>query len=466
MNIKYWTSFPKRKNSTKVPTGGTSATVYLKDPCGIASPTFVCHSIPENVKYIQAWSRYYFVSEVTHVGSDIEISCVSDPMATFKSAISGLYADVEYTSSSSNTDITDPRNRPTNNVWSNVTTLVDLSSYGFSTTGGYIIGVVSNQGFNYYYLTQNMFDIVCKNLLDLDTVSDFANTFFNVSNAIVSCIWTPYEPDHGNTLDPITIGFDSGHTTIMDLGVGYKITQRTELIAPTATAITFPTDSLGLDFSYLDVAPYTTGTLYLPFVGLVPLDIDVVAQNKSILFNIAIDQIACEIGYKVMRPSGEVIATYQGSYGASIPLASQGAITPPGQSYAPLMAIGGFVSAVTGAATGSYKTALGGLGAELGALGLELKSPSLNTQVNGSLGSVLSTRLGLAIRATIITRQPAETDIDNAYKSVSGMPYFKGDTIGNLSGFVKCNGASIEIDGFDSDRDTINGYLNSGFYYE
>ena len=94
MQIKYWTDFSKRKNSTKQPTGGTTATVTLKEPCGIASPSFVSAAIPESVKYIQAWGRYYFVSEVTHDGPEIIIPCVSDPMATFKSAIGSTYADV------------------------------------------------------------------------------------------------------------------------------------------------------------------------------------------------------------------------------------------------------------------------------------------------------------------------------------------------------------------------------------
>lgn len=465
MQIKYWTDFSKRKNSTKQPTGGTTATVTLKDPCGISSPSFVSASIPESVKYIEAWGRYYFVSEVTHDGPEIIISCVSDPMATFKSAIGSTYADVEYTSSSTNTDITDPRNRPTNNVVSTVTTLLDLSSYGFSTSGGYILGIVSNQGFNYYYLTQALFDNLCNHLLDLDSISDIGNTFFNVSNCIVSCTWTPYTPDHSSSLTALTVGHGSGVTS-MDLGAGYLITQRTELIAPTASAITFPTDSWGYDFCYLDVAPYTQGTLYLPFVGLVPLDIDVIAQNKSIVINIALDQIACDIAYKIMKSSGEVVATYQGSYGANVPIASQGAITPSGQSYAPLMAIGGFASAVGGAATGNFTMMAGGFGAELGALGLQLKSPELHTQVNGSLASVVSSRLGLAIRATVYTRTPAELSIDSAYKAVSGMPFFKGATISTLSGYVKCNGASVNISGFDSDRDAVNAYLNSGFYYE
>ena len=98
MTITYWTDFTKRKNSTKQPTGGTQATVILKEPCGIYTPTFICSGIPESVKYVKAWNRYYFVTDVTHDGPELIVSCASDPLATFKSEIGSTYADVEYTS--------------------------------------------------------------------------------------------------------------------------------------------------------------------------------------------------------------------------------------------------------------------------------------------------------------------------------------------------------------------------------
>ena len=465
MNIKYWTTFSKRKNSTKQPTGGTTVDVKLKEPCGIDAPVFECVGIPEGVKYIEAWGRYYYVTDVVHDGPHILISCASDPMATFKTAIGSTYANVEYTSSSTNTDVMDPRNRPTNNVTSKVTTILDLGNYGFSLTGGYILGIVSNQGFHYYFLDQDMFDTMCNALLDLDSIADINNTFFNVSNCIVSCMWTPYTPDHDDTLSAITIGHGD-HITSLDIGNGYKIDNRTELITPTTSSIAFPTDDLGLDFSYLDVEPYSQGTLYLPFVGLVPLDLDVIAQAKAINFNIAIDQISCEIAYKIMRASGEVIATYQGGFGATVPIASQGSETSAKQSLAPFIALGGAAVAAVGEATGNIAMVTAGATAGLTAMGLRLKAPTVHTQINGALSSAIASRLGLAVRATVITKTPTETAIDSAFKSATGMPYFKGATISSLSGYVKCNGASVDISGFDSDRDIINEYLNSGFYYE
>ena len=47
-----------------------------------------------------------------------------------------------------------------------------------------------------------------------------------------------------------------------------------------------------------------------------------------------------------------------------------------------------------------------------------------------------------------------------------GRPTMDTRTISTLSGYIQCSNASIECAALDIDKDTINGYLNSGFYYE
>ena len=46
------------------------------------------------------------------------------------------------------------------------------------------------------------------------------------------------------------------------------------------------------------------------------------------------------------------------------------------------------------------------------------------------------------------------------------MPYYEVANIGSLSGYVKCYDASVSIPGDGEEQDVVNGYLNSGFYYE
>lgn len=49
---------------------------------------------------------------------------------------------------------------------------------------------------------------------------------------------------------------------------------------------------------------------------------------------------------------------------------------------------------------------------------------------------------------------------------VAGRPLMQNVRLGTLSGFVKCGGASIALDGLAGERDTLNALLNSGFYME
>lgn len=467
MNITYWTDFTKRKNSTKQPTGGTQATVKLKEPCGIYSPTFICSGVPESVKYVSAWGRYYFVSEVTHDGPEILVSCVSDPLATFKSAIGSTYADVEYTSSSTNTDITDPRNRPTYISDTAEKTIVSIGSFGtsgpqFQAGYNYIMGVLSDEGINYYIMNSTDLSVFTSYVFDTSFAQQIQNQFYDMKSCVVSCIAVPIVRNIG-TQTPITIGGN----TIKHAGANYnfyKLTTRVFSKDSGAIAINFPSDTWGYDYSYLDVSPYTSGSVYLPFVGVVDFDVELFAQNKSMQIKVYIDIVTGDIVYHFLR-SDNIVSSYAGNFGASVPIAGQ-SYNAIGAAQGMLATLGGVATMIGGAIAENPAVAVSGLGAAVGGAVGSMASMQRHTQINGSNSSMIGSWLGHDVKVFVVSRRPAEMAIDSAYKAVSGMPYFKGATISNLSGYVKCNGASVAINGFDADRDAVNNYLNSGFYYE
>ena len=49
---------------------------------------------------------------------------------------------------------------------------------------------------------------------------------------------------------------------------------------------------------------------------------------------------------------------------------------------------------------------------------------------------------------------------------VAGRPLYENKQIKTLSGYVKCQNASINISGLAGDKEEVNAYLNNGFYYE
>lgn len=462
MQIKYWTDFSKRKNSTKQPTGGTTATVTLKEPCGIASPSFISASIPESVKYIEAWGRYYFVSEVTHDGPEIIISCVSDPLATFKSAIGSTYADVEYTSSSSLITIPDGRNRPTNEILTKTTNLGTLPTFNES-AACFIVGVNDDAGCSYYMMNDSKFSDFLSVIFNKSVNGQLTRSFFDMNNILISTCVIPRYAISGT--DSITLDGVFGTAITLLSGV-YRIAPADRMITlyEDIKDINYPSDDYSYGQNYLDCSPYSTGTIYLPFVGCVDLDVGVMASQKSLYIKVSFDQINGDIVYKLGLDSSRIIATYSGNCAANVPV-SGNSFNPSGAAAGSIATMGGVAALVAGIATEGASTAIAGLGGLAAGASTTFSSLSHKSQINGSLSSYIACKLGLDIRATVITRKPAETNL-RSYQSISGMPYYKSATISNLSGFVKCNGASVNISGFDSDREAVNAYLNSGFYYE
>ena len=468
MNIKYWTNFSKRKNSTKQPTGGTQATVRLKEPCGIASPSFICNGIPDNVKYIEAFGRFYFVSEVTHDGPDIVIDCVSDPMATFKSAIGSYNGYIEYASSVLNHHLNDPRNNPTDLVNVSYNTMAFNDSI-FNTTGCYILGVLSDDtngegGFiTYFACDKTAIHQLSLILYDQTFIQQLIDQFQAVQDSLVSCLWIPVDISKiSGSNEYIKVGREQTIVT------GKKITSRKLATSTGSVALTFPAGcgGAGSNMLYIDKAPYTTGVLFLPFVGIVPIDLDLIAFTKSLQININIDVLTGDIVYR-LSTGGALVSSYNGNIATKMPLSSA-TFDAAGAATGALTTIGGVIGGIlTTVGTEGVGAALGVLGAATSAIagGAKVaKSLEFHTMINGSASSAIGAELGIVPYYYIATYQPTMTP--GELKAEQGLPLFDVDTVSNRPGFLKFNCASISINGFESDRETINGYLNSGFYYE
>lgn len=472
MNIKYWTGFSKRKNSTKQPTSGTDATVYLKDDCSILNPVFDCQGVPDNVNYIyvSAWGRYYYVTDVVHVTKDrINIHCAVDVLATYKTAIGSYTANVEYSANSTNVYITDPRNKPTYVMQEKHSTLVSLTNKGFNNVGCFIVGIISNQGLNYFVLSAADFTSLCQTLFDLGNANQLSNNFYDLANCIVSAVWSTYIPSADILASTVvTIGGDVSSSPIvtpLELGIFNKITQRLDGIDLGTLTIPFPSDDHNISFSYLDLPPFTTGEIYLPYVGCVPLDLDIFAPFKSISIKMAIDHYTGDIVYSFHNIAGDMIASYQGNCATNIPVSSR-SYNAIGKTAAVISAIGGAASIIAGIASENVALAGSGVTALANAAISNYQSGSVHTHTNGSLSSAVSSRLSLDIISTVSTRTPTTWNISTEFAAISGMPYFKSAQISNLSGYIQCSGASVSITGYDAEKESVNDYLNSGFYYE
>ena len=53
-----------------------------------------------------------------------------------------------------------------------------------------------------------------------------------------------------------------------------------------------------------------------------------------------------------------------------------------------------------------------------------------------------------------------------AYIAKFGRPVGETHAISNHSGYVQCDNASVDMSGTAIEKDRVNSYLNSGFFYE
>lgn len=462
MKIKYWTGFSKRRNSTKQPTSGTDADVYLKDDTSILSPTFDCTGIPATVNYIYCadFGRYYYVSDITRAGKDrLLIRCEADPMATAKTNIGATSALVEYTSSSDEIRITDPRNKPLLDFNEVSTPLLDLGAYGFNKNGCFVMAIAGGVGgISYYVMDAGNLETFYQNVLSPTFVTNFQNNLVHLDEGVLSCRWLPYTPA-GTLTTNIHI---FGQPTYAD---GYLIDSRLATIDDSSYSINYYSDGLGYGTNYLDYPPFSTGVLYLPYVGAVPLDLDVVSKSKQIRIKIAIDNYTGDIVYKIGNETDDFVSSYQGNCSINVPLSSSSS-NILGATSSGLSLIGGIVSTAAAIATkGGSVAVAAGVGATAASAAALAQSLSIHTQVNGSVSSAVSTEMSRKIIASVFTKIPSNTNL-KTFKTILGMPYFQVATISSLSGYIQCSDASVSCALTPQETDEINGYLNSGFYYE
>ena len=466
MKITYWSGFSKRKNSTKQPTSGTEVDVVLKDNCSILNPIFDTTTVPDTVTYIYVsdFGRYYFVSDVVHITKDrIEIHCDVDVLATYKSSIGAYSGFVEFASSSTNLKIKDPRNVPTELVDASYDVIAFSPSH-FDTTGCYIIGVLNDVAsgatgvISYYAVNASEIVLFTSEIYSASFISQLQNQFNAVQDSLVSCVWVPigYNTIPGGSQN-IHIGRETAVAT------GKKLTNRILTNTTGAVTTTFPSgNSGGVDMEYIDCPPYTTGALYLPFVGLVPLNMEHLAFTKNISIDYTVDIITGDVVYQI-KYGGLWSSTFNGNCATKMPVTGA-SYDGVGVATGALAVIGGAIgTALTVASEGGAAPVLGGVASMIGGAMSAAKSMELHTMINGSSSSAIGAHLGLSPYYVIFQYQPSMTDLESI-KTEQGLPVYKVQSI--TSGFNKLSNASVDISGYDAEKTTVNGYLNSGFYYE
>ena len=467
MTRKTWSGFSKRRNSTKQPTGGTSVTVTLKDGTSIESPVFTLSGNDFTIDYVEAFGHYYFVRDITSVRNGIiEVSCVQDRLATYKSAITGSNQYVKRSASAIGPlNIADPLNPPTNyiEVKSNLImsftdAFIDWDAQNNLIKDHFILAVVGKTGVEYWGLTWAELQTFFDNVFSQNFLQQFTSQFYDYRDCVISLKRVTYKPtgdigqqiylgEHGlvdGNNNPITATALNSDPMIQDSGL--------QLIA-------FPADDHLATRNYPYYAPYTMATLFLPLVGLVPVDVSLIAGDGKIGVKASIDKFTADIVYKVYTTDDKIIGTYYGNAGAEIPIATQN-YNPVGMGAGAIQAIGGIAAAIGGGPVAGL-----GAGAVVGGLSSIFSGAKTHTQVNGTLSSFGGGYISQGVYCDVYTNCPASWSIEN-FKSTNGVIVNEQLSLSGLTGYVQCENASVPMIGFDDDRAAIEEALNSGIYIE
>lgn len=472
MNITLYTSFSKRKNSTKTPTGGTLVqNVELKKPTSLHDPTFVLGPVTgvtmENVTYIKAFGHYYFVNDITVTPHDyFEISCSEDPMASNKSGILASNQYVLYSASSYDYMIPDGRIVANNNEVNVVGHA--CNDFSLDTDGCFVLTCVNCKHGNYFTTAYIMDGLNLQHLAwymnndiwnGVGTLENWFETVVGAGyDAIISLKWIPVKyADVPGTAQTLWLGNHDVSWHDPNLG---NIVVEGKMVPGGSSATLAKTGNIYPTWHYVNdwrlARPYTYAKLYFPSYGT--LDINPIEFRTNITFIYSIDVLSGECTIFLYGNGNKMISTITYNIAVDIPIAQLAS-----KGLAPIVSMAGNMAGfAAGIATGGVAGVAGMAAASAGIVKSTSELFFQTPSYKGSQGG----RSWSGINNPGLLEYYIDTMDLNEFITTQGRPLMQEVTLSTLSGFCQCANASVELNCMESDRDFINNCLNSGFFIE
>ena len=180
--------------------------------------------------------------------------------------------------------------------------------------------------------------------------------------------------------------------------------------------------------NFLDYPPYTSVSLYIPYIGIVPIDGNMVVGRTIRIFG-AVDVIAGTIHYNVyvQTPKKEwsLIGSYEGKCGVDIPLALDNSM----QNSTNILK--GVADVTTGMCTKSMPNLL--------SIGNGIFSEPIN-----NLGANTTNTTYFNPNRCALIMQSAIGTVPSNFGKVIGNLYCKSEVLGSLKGFTVCSNVRID----------------------
>lgn len=449
--------YTKKKNSTSRPVvTGQEFNCRLKDDSGILNPVLLLDfknipgSTPQNFNYayIPDFSRYYWITDIKYVLGLWEFSLSVDVLASWKTDIGSMTTYI--LRSASNYDRYLPDNLYPIKSGATFSTQQNSSNpFAVQFNGGtFVVGIINSDSasygaVSYYVFTAANFRTFSNYLLSntaVYNVSDISDellkVLYNPFQYIVSCTWIPHSVPTGTALTSCPIGWWSVPVNCNRLS-GYVRTSGT-------VTCQIPRNPEGANKQFMYGEPYTEYYLDFPPFGSFSISADNLINATFLDMAWDLDCITglgrLQMGANAAQPFNIVHA----QVGVPIQLAQ---MTPD--------------------VFGQLQQSLGSTGFEwadniiktLGNVGNALIAKMNPMQTTGSTGGFMAGYY--PIKLTGIFHGVAAENL-----AEFGAPCCKTLTISTLTGYVLCAHGEFDAGCLDPEKEEINGYLTSGFFYE
>ena len=488
MNIMLY-QFAKDKNSTKQPlSGGTVISVDIYEPCSIISPSLIVAGPGidrvfryNNYVYIPDWQRYYWITDKRFVDGRFIIDCTVDVLASFKTQIGASSQYVMRSASSSNDEITDLAYPMTGEIeYTVVSPYAGLDPFKSTLSDGcFIVGIVGEAdtsgsarygAVNYYEFSaselNNFLTALMSNQSDWlnlqtgDLSDSTAKMILNPIQYITTCMWFPLARTGTASSRTIKFGWwDINGITCATPGISGGIPAR-------GFTMGFKIDTAGhpqaaTRGNYLNRQPYSEYNLYIPPVGMIPIESDVYAQCKYI-----------DTAFQVDYPTGQAVVHMWGTANND----GTGTITELGYT---TMKIGVDVP-LAQIAVDTISTAKGGINTIGGALS-GYASGGILGAIFGAVNSAIDTTIhavepiaNIMPSAGSLAAYQYHSRLYGKHKLVApdapaliGKPLCNLVQLNTLSGFTQCATAHFESNiATSTETDMVEAYMREGFFYE
>lgn len=485
IEVQFFTDFQKRKNSTKLPTGGTSYGCSIKDGCSILSPEIEIYYSGDNpaslnYAYIPKYKRYYFVSDWTYYRGTWNAKLNVDVLASNRTYISGLTPYVLRSSGPYNTNMPDNR-YPVTNSWAASFTNIPFTSFaGSSNNCTYVIGIysapanyniVSQMGPIKYYgatasdlrtlLSYLMSDTFINSYLSGSGLSDAViKNYSNPLEFVASVMAFPYNILDGlSTTERPRIGWfnTDNDTNIPNLTMLGSLSQSLTNANYHIATPTNPFATTGREF--LKFPPYTQYELHFEPFGTIPLDSALIVTGSNIYLSMDVDLVSGMARLCIGNvQNSSIYGTYNAQLGVPIELVQ---VTQD--------VIGAATSFITGIGGGVMSLLSGNIGGALSnvfdGIGSAVNSVLPQVETKGTNGTLLSYQGLLAHKGPVLKMKYCNVAADN-YEEI-GRPCCQRVPIASFPGkFFQIQLSDNDAPVYGSEKDMLNSFLSGGFFYE